>query len=156
MQRSDPQRRFAAECSFFDQSACSVAVRERREELRLILKQYGHRLGPDGACFHPFGERRDLRVGQLLFGRHLKVGIAKRDRLHEQTFLDIAGNNRRASITTRFRRGPRIEPQVPFLLLRPVARNTLCFEQRQHGFDKLRGVVGRKQFRAAHDQEKHR
>src|SRR5688572_13131781 len=74
--------------------------------------------------FHPNGQIVDLGLSELLvLGRHLQVGIGVTNRLDQQAFFGIAGNDGRAVVASLEKMIAAVEPEaaLDFVSLLAVA-----------------------------------
>ena len=109
-------------------------------ELRLYR---GVHLWPRRAHFDPIAENCHLRFRELLLRRHLQVCVLVSNRLHQQRFLHITGNERRPVLAAFDHRVTRIEREPALVLasFRTVAAVAVLGEHGQHLVGKELGLL---------------
>ena len=108
----------------------------RADDLRLRGRRCFVVLRPRHTHLHPFGERRDVGIGELrrFFRHHVFRLVA--DAFDERAFRRIADDDDRPAVGSLQHRLARIEPQIALLLFRAVAFVAMLREHGPHALFK--------------------
>ena len=95
-----------------------------------------------GSQRHPLLKLVDIRLGQLLLRRHLRL-VEISDRADQQALVRLAGHDSRPRVTSFKERVSRREPQAPFLFLIAMATDAMLDEERTNLlFEEFSEIVG--------------